>query len=119
MDPTEVRAEVRAEVRTEVRIEARLQAIADAGRRTRKPTPRWLWAAAAVFGGICTVGFAIGMLAEPAPSTRHLEQHRPAAGGVGGESGLGIGLVIGAGVGIVIGFSIARHRGGHSSRNSP
>jgi hypothetical protein len=99
--------------------EARLQAIAATGRRTRKPTPRWLWGAAAVVGGICIAGFAIAMLAEPEPSTRHLEQHRPSAGAAGGESGLGIGLVIGAGVGIVIGFSIARHRGDHSSRNNP
>ena len=90
-----------------------IQAIAELGRRTRRPTPRWLWIVAAVVGVICVAGFAAMMLAEPAPSSHPVE--RPPAA----SSGLGIGLAIGAGVGIVIGFSIGRQRRSHSSRNSP
>ena len=93
--------------------DADIEAILEHGRRTRKPTPRWLWVGAAIVGGICAVGFAIAMLGADAPAHPAVE-HRPASGG-----GLGIGLLIGACVGIVIGFSIARQRADHSSRNNP
>jgi hypothetical protein len=98
--------------------EARLRAILARGRQTRKPTPRWLWIAAAIVGAICAVGFAVVMLADRGPpnadDASHRLERRPVTG-----SGLGIGLVLGAGVGVVIGFAIARQRGDHSSRNSP
>lgn len=92
---------------------ARLASIADVGRRTRKPTPRWLWVCAGVVGVLCAIGFVVGLATAPAPRTPH-----PVTGSQTG-SGLGTGLAIGAGVGIVIGFVIARQRPDHSSRNSP
>jgi hypothetical protein len=97
-----------------------IQAILARGRATRKPTPRWVWTAAAIVGAICGLGFAIMMLGDPAPADHRatpaepVRARRPTSG-----SGLGIGLVIGAGVGIVIGFSIGRQRRDHSSRSSP
>jgi hypothetical protein len=98
-----------------------IQAIVEIGRRTRKPTPRWMWIAAMLVGVICATGFAVVMLGDREPPRRlpdqrpeHLVGGRSVAG-----SGLGIGLVIGVGAGLVIGFSMARHRRGHSSRNSP
>jgi len=106
-----------------------IDAIVEVGRRTRKPTPRWLWIAAVLVGGICAIGFAVAMLAERAPAGHppgELAGHRagepiagPITGRPTGRSGLGAGLVIGAGAALVIGFSIARHRRSHSSRNSP
>ena len=92
---------------------ARLASIADVGRRTRKPTPRWLWALAGIVGTWCAIGFVFLMLGEPAPRAPHT------VNGSQTGSGLGTGLAIGAGVGIVIGFVIARQRADHSSRNSP
>lgn len=93
--------------------EAAIAAIRERGRSTRKPTPRWLWIAAAIVGGIAAIGFAIAMLSDGEPShtswTPQPSEH----------SGLGSGLVIGAAVGVVIGFSIARQRRSHSSRNNP
>jgi hypothetical protein len=103
-------------------VEARLAEIAAAGRRTRRPTPRGLWLAAALVAGICTAGL-VAMLAtgwrrgEPVTQPINPPAARPIAPAA--QSGLGIGLVIGAGVGIVIGFAIGRHRDGHSSRNNP
>ena len=98
-----------------------IQALAELGRQTRTPTPRWLWIAAAVVGGICAIGFTAMLLwgQEPPSQAPGLApsqsiERRPAAG-----SGLGIGLAIGLGAGIMIGFSIARQRRRHSSRNSP
>jgi hypothetical protein len=93
--------------------EAAIAAIGESGRSTRKPTPRWLWIAAAIVGGIATIGFAIAMLAEGEPAHASWTPRRSE------HSGLGSGLVIGAAVGIVIGFSIARQRRSHSSRNNP
>jgi hypothetical protein len=90
-----------------------IQAIVELGRRTRTPTPRWLWVAATVVGVICVTCFIAMMLGSREPPSRPVAQ-RPAA-----SSGLGTGLVIGAGVGILIGFSIGRQRRSHSSRNSP
>jgi hypothetical protein len=106
-----------------------IQAIVELGRRTRQPTPRWLWIAAAVAGVICVTCFAAMMLGGREPPG-HLPDHppgdpagdpprdpidrRPAAG-----AGLGTGLVIGAGAGLVIGFSIGRQRRSHSSRRRP
>lgn len=92
---------------------ARLASITDVGRRTRKPTPRWLWLAAGVVGTLCAVGFVLLILGAPAAHVPH------AVNGSQTGSGLGTGLAIGAGVGIVIGFVIARQRADHSSRNSP
>ena len=91
---------------------ARLASIADVGRRTRKPTPRWLWIAAGVVGTLCTIGFVLLVLGEPAAVPHTVNRSQTG-------SGLGTGLAIGAGVGIVIGFVIARQRADHSSRNSP
>lgn len=90
-----------------------LEAILEHGRRTRTPTPRWLWLVAAIVGGGCAVAFAVALLGGGDPAHAAVE-HRPASAG-----GLGIGLLIGTCVGIVIGFSIARQRADHSSRNSP
>ena len=90
-----------------------IENIVERGRQTRKPTPRWLWIAALIVGGVCMAGFAIAMFGKREPMDRSVEPR--SAGG----SGLGIGLVIGAGVGIVIGVSIARQRRSHSSRNKP
>ena len=107
--------------------QARIDAILAVGRDTRKPASRGLWIAAAIVGAVCAAGFAIMMLGDPAPPAHRLERRPEAASASsassasspGGRSGLGIGLWIGAGVGVVIGFAIARHRGDHSSRNSP
>ena len=103
-----------------------IQAIVELGRRTRQPTPRWLWIAAAVVGVICVVCFAVMMLGDrdpPRQSPSKLAERRPEAGagvaGVAGVAGFWGGLVIGAGGGSVIGFAIGRQRRRHSSRNSP
>jgi drug/metabolite transporter (DMT)-like permease len=99
--------------------EAALAAIVASGRQTRKPTPRWMWIAAAVVGVLCAAGFAVFMLSPAEPSAHPLVRRADADTG----SGLGTGLVIGAGLGIVIGFAITRssgrQRGDHSSRNNP
>jgi uncharacterized membrane-anchored protein YhcB (DUF1043 family) len=93
--------------------EAAIAAIGERGRSTRKRTPRWLWIAAGIVGGIAAIGFAIAMLSdgEPALASRTVQRSE--------HSGLGSGLVIGAAVGLVIGFSIARQRRSHSSRSNP
>ncbi len=94
-----------------------IQAIVELGRRTRQPTPRWLWIAAAIVGVICVVCFAVMVLGDrepPRQSPSNLAERRPEAG-----AGLGDGLVIGAGGGIVIGFALGRQRRRHSSRKSP
>jgi hypothetical protein len=90
-----------------------VEAILEHGRRTRRPTPRGLWIAAAIVGLVCAAGFVALLLGDPEPGPR-LE--RRASGGGGG---LGLGLVIGACAGVVIGFAIARQRADHSSRNKP
>jgi len=100
---------------------AEIQAIVEHGRRTRTPTPRWLWLAAVVVGAVCAAGFLIAMLdaREPVETTRLSVDGKPVVRRPTGSGGLGIGLAIGTCVGIVIGFSIARQRAPHSSRNSP
>ena len=85
--------------------------IVEIGRRTRTQPSRSLWIAAIVVGILAAAGFAVAMLAEPAPTERPDR--------VPDGSGLLTGLVIGAAVGIVIGYSMARQRRDHSSRNSP
>jgi len=94
-----------------------IQAIVEVGRRTRQPTPRWLWIVAAVVGVICVVGFAAMMLGDRAP--RRQPPGYPADRRTEAGAGLGVGLMIGAGGGIVIGFAIGRQRRSHSSRSSP
>jgi drug/metabolite transporter (DMT)-like permease len=94
-----------------------IQAIVEIGRRTRTPTPRWLWIAAAVVGVICSTGFLaivlpIALWGRDPP--RHPVEQRPPA-----SSGFGMGLAIGASAGVAIGFSIGRQRRSHSSRRSP
>ena len=95
-----------------------IAAIVEIGRRTRKPTPRWLWMVSLAVAVICMIAFAAVIVSarEPARPAPVAVDHpaRPVAGG-----GLGIGLGIGVAVGIVIGFSIGRQRRSHSSRNSP
>ena len=102
-----------------------IRIILELGRRTRTPTPRWLWIAAVVIGAVCAVCFTAMMLGGreppsqspgPGPSARpsHPVEQRPGTG-----SGLGLGLMIGTGVGLVIGFSIGRQRLSHSSRRRP
>jgi hypothetical protein len=76
--------------------------IVEIGRRTRKPTPRWLWIAAIVVGALAAGGFAAAMFAEPQPTMASRAERSP------GGTGLGSGLVIGIAVGIVIGYAIAR-----------
>ena len=93
--------------------------IVEVGRRTRKPTPRWLWIAAIVVGALAAGGFAAAMFAEPPPTTAARAERSP------GGAGLGSGLLIGVALGIVIGYAIARsgsaerQRRDHSSRSSP
>jgi drug/metabolite transporter (DMT)-like permease len=101
-----------------------IEAIVEIGRRTRKPTPRWMWIAATLVGAICATGFAVGVLGYREPQGEppdHRPSHRPSHvdGRPAASSGLGIGLVIGAAAGLVVGFSIARQRRSHSSRNNP
>ena len=48
--------------------DADIEAILEHGRRTRTPTPRWLWVVAAIVGGICVVGFAIALLGAGEPA---------------------------------------------------
>jgi hypothetical protein len=99
---------------TEAKTEAEIQAIVEVGRRTRKPTPRWLWIAAGIVGVICATGFAVVMLGDAEPADPPVARRSSTGGG-----GLGIGLVIGAGGGLVIGFALARQRRDHSSRSRP
>ena len=94
-----------------------IAAILERGRRTRRPTPRWLWIAALVIGSVCTTGFAVALLGAREPAIGH-PMWRPERAPTGGP-GLGIGLAIGVAVGLVIGFSIGRQRRDHSSRNNP
>jgi protein-S-isoprenylcysteine O-methyltransferase Ste14 len=82
--------------------EAAIDRIVEIGRRTRKPTPRWLWIAAIVVGALAAGGFAAVMFAEPQPTTASRVERSP------GGAGLGSGLIIGVAVGIVIGYAIAR-----------
>lgn len=98
-----------------------IRVIAELGRRTRTPTPRWLWIAAVFIGAICAVCFTVMMLGGREPTSHspsvppsHRVEQRSGTG-----SGLGLGLMIGTGVGIVIGFSIGRQRLSHSSRRRP
>jgi hypothetical protein len=101
-----------------------IQAVVDVGRRTRRPTPRWLWIAALLVGATCATGFAVAMLTD--------ERNVVVGGGAGdlprgihgrpaARSGVGAGaaLAVGAGAALVIGASIARQRRSHSSRKSP
>jgi hypothetical protein len=105
--------EAENEAANEAATEAAIESIVAIGRRTRKPTPRWLWIAAIVVGAIAAGGFAAAMFAEPEPSsTGHIDRSPTGAG-------LGSGLLIGVAIGIVIGFAIARQRRDHSSRSSP
>lgn len=96
-----------------------IQAIVEIGRRTRAPVPRSLWLAAAIVGGIGTVGLAVALLGEPAPAPgrtqAQAETQRPSPSGLGG----GTGLAIGAAGGLVVGFALGRHRRDHSSRSRP
>ena len=103
----------------------KIDAIVALGRRTRTPTPRWLWIVATVVGVICVTCFAVMMMWDPGPSSDppshpldHPAEQRP-PGEIAKGAGLGVGLAIGAGAGIVIGFAIGRQRRSHSSRKSP
>jgi hypothetical protein len=91
-----------------------IESIVESGRRTRKPTPRWLWIAAILVGASAATAFVIAMLTDGEPAGTSQTARRPPE-----YSGLGSGFVIGAAVGLVIGFSIARQRRSHSSRSSP
>ena len=99
--------------------DAEIEAIAELGRRTRTPTPRWLWAVALVVGVICVVGFGAMLLGAREPREPPSPRPGPRVTGRPEGAGLGAGLVIGAGAGIVIGFAIGRQRRSHSSRRSP
>jgi len=98
-----------------------IQAIVEIGRRTRAPVPRSLWLAAAIVGGIGTVGLAVALLGDPAPAPGRtqaqieapIEAQRPS------PSGWGTGLAVGAAGGLVVGFALGRHRRDHSSRSRP
>jgi hypothetical protein len=96
-----------------------IQAIVEIGRRTRAPVPRSLWLAAAIVGGIGTVGLAVALLGEPAPAPgrtqAQTEAQRPSPSGLG----WGAGLAVGAAGGLVVGFALGRHRRDHSSRSRP
>ena len=92
-----------------------IEAIARAGRRTRKATPRWLWLTAALVGVICATGFGVTMLGDVEPSVRPVVRRSEPGSG----TGFGTGLVIGAAGGVAIGFALARQRRDHSSRKRP
>jgi hypothetical protein len=96
-----------------------IQAIVEIGRRTRAPVPRSLWLAAAIVGGIGTVGLAVALLGEPAPAPgrtqAQAETQRPSPSGLG----WGTGLAVGAAGGLIVGFALGRHRRDHSSRSRP
>jgi hypothetical protein len=98
-----------------------IAAIIELGRRTRKPTPRWLWIVSLAVAVICVVAFAAVLVSarEPARPAPVVDQPAPVGARPVAGSGLGIGLAIGVAVGVVIGFSIGRQRRSHSSRNSP
>jgi len=102
---------------TEAKTEAEIQAIVEVGRRTRKPTPRWLWIAAGIVGVICATGFAVVMLGDAEPADPPVARRSSSSSSSGG--GLGTGLVIGVGGGVAIGFALARQRRDHSSRSRP
>ncbi|HEX7843327.1 MAG TPA: hypothetical protein VF469_37905 [Kofleriaceae bacterium] len=91
--------------------------IAEAGRRTRQATPRWLWSTAAVIGVICATGFGVTMLGSAEPSVHPVGRRLESDPGSG--TGFGTGLVLGAGGGVAIGFALARQRRDHSSRRRP
>jgi hypothetical protein len=106
-----------------------IQAILEVGRRTRKPTPRWMWIAAMAVGVICAAGFAVAMLGHPSRPGQAGDPSRPGSRAPGDARdadrsasrpglGLGLGLLLGAGAGVAIGVAIARQRR-HSSRNIP
>jgi hypothetical protein len=96
-----------------------IQAIVEIGRRTRAAVPRSLWLAAAILGGIGTVGLAVALLREPAPAPgrpqAQAETQRPPPSGLG----WGTGLAAGAAGGLIVGFALGRHRRDHSSRSRP
>jgi len=94
-----------------------INAILEAGRRTRKASPRWLWLTAAAVGVICATGFGVTMLGDADPSVHPVVRRSESGSGTG--TGAGTGLVIGAGGGVAIGFALARQRRDHSSRKRP
>lgn len=91
-----------------------IEAIAELGRRTRKPVPRGLWIAALLVGVTSATGLGIAVLGDaPPPQPRHgVERQAP-------SGGFGTGLGIGAAAGLAIGFALARQRRSHSSRSRP
>ncbi len=95
----------------------RLAEIVSVGRQTRQPVPRGLWLAALVMAVVGAVGFAVVMLATPAPAAQG--PHLARVPNANTRGGLDIGLWIAAGGVIAVGFAIARQRASHSSRNSP
>ena len=94
-----------------------IEAILEAGRRTRRAVPRWLWLMAAVVGVICATGFGVAMLGDAEPSVHPVARRSGSGGGLGTD--FSTGLVIGAVGGVAIGFALARQRRDHSSRRRP
>ncbi len=89
--------------------EAKARAIVEQAKRTRRPTPRWLWIAAIAVSLVCIGALAIGLVVGggPRPSRRaHGELPEASAGG----SGFGTGLLLGVGAGIAVGSAIALRR---------
>lgn len=97
--------------------EQAIAAITASAKQARKPTPRWMWLAAAMLGIGGAIAFAIAMLTTPDASGPTAEVARGNTGR-GFGAGLVIGLVAGIGIGVAIGRSRAQ-RGDHSSRSKP
>jgi hypothetical protein len=94
--------------------EQAIEAIIEAARRTRTPTPRWLWILAAVIGIGCAAAFVIALVSG-GDGTSHPPPAARGNTGVGFASGIAIGLA----AGIAIGYAIARQVRDHSSRSKP
>lgn len=93
--------------------EDKAAAILRAAKAERRGTSRGVWIAAAVIGGLCTIGFVVLMFGDrgtvpSAAPNRVVEDH---------GLGFGAGILVGVVVGLGIGLAIARQR--QSSRNTP
>jgi MFS family permease len=113
--------------------EQAIAAISASAKQARKPTPRWMWLAAALLGIGGAIAFAVAMLTTPDASEPTTDVARGNTGR-GFGAGLVIGLVAGIGIGVAVGKSHgkrdaqqrecdaevdARQRGDHSSRSKP
>lgn len=94
-----------------------IKRILERGRRTRKSTPRSVWAIAIAISAVCVIGFSFAMFTEHEPASP-VASARPERDSTP-RGGLATGLVIGAVIGVIVGIVVARQRRDHSSRNKP